>query len=58
MNSKNWIHLGSALAVSVMGVLIGFDWSSVVSASTAGKIVMFLGMAKAAMSVAFPDKSA
>jgi hypothetical protein len=56
-NSKNWVHLGSALAVSVMGVLIGFDWSSVVSAPTAGKVVMVLGMAKAAMSVAFPDKA-
>lgn len=48
-NSK-WFHFASAGAVTLFGVLATMDWSSVMSAPTAGKIVIFLGVAKMAVS--------
>jgi hypothetical protein len=41
-----WVHNASSLAVVLFGSLAAFDWSSMISANTAAKIVLGLGVAK------------
>lgn len=51
---NKWIRFAMSASVAVFGMAAGLDWSSIVSAATAGKIIGALGMAKMAMDALSP----
>ena len=57
LNSK-WFHFSSAALVSIFGVAASLDWSSVISAPAAGKVIAAIGVGKMILSAVTPPATA
>jgi hypothetical protein len=46
MLTNKWFQLAMSVVMTLMGVLAAFDWTTVLSAKTAGVVVMVFGFIK------------
>jgi hypothetical protein len=55
MLTNKWMQFGLNIIIAIMGTIAAFDWTSVVSASTAATIATVIALGKAVMNTLLPS---